>query len=57
MKRCANTHKLCDGDIKKVSLMLKNDVCPSEYMDGWESFNETSLPDKKEFYSNLTKED
>ena len=25
-------------------------------MDGWERFNETSLPAKKEFYSNLTME-
>ena len=26
-------------------------------MDSWESFNETSLPDKKSFYSNLNMED
>ena len=25
-------------------------------MCSWQSFNETSLPDKKEFYSNLTME-
>ena len=25
-------------------------------MDKWEKFNETSLPEKKEFYSNLTME-
>ena len=26
-------------------------------MDSWERFNETSLPDKKAFYSNLNMED
>ena len=26
-------------------------------MDDWEKFNETSLPEKEEFYSNLNKED
>ena len=26
-------------------------------MDSWERFNETSLPDKKVFYSNLNMED
>ena len=25
-------------------------------MDSWQRFNKTSLPDKKEFYSNLTME-
>ena len=26
-------------------------------MDGWEKFNETPLPEKDEFYSNLNMED
>ena len=26
-------------------------------MDSWEKFNETALPPKKDFYSNLTLED
>ena len=26
-------------------------------MDDWEKFNETTLPKKEEFYSNLNKED
>ena len=29
----------------------------NEYMNEWEKFNETSLPEKEEFYSNLNKED
>ena len=33
--------------------MLKKGVYCYEYMDEWEKFNETSLPEKEEFYSNL----
>ena len=29
-------------------------VYPYEYMDSWERFDETLLPDKKHFYSKLT---
>ena len=36
--------------------MLGKGVYPYEYMDSWERFNKTLL-DKKEFYSNLAKED
>ena len=37
--------------------MLIKGVYPYEYMDSWERFNETSLPIKKDFYSNLNIED
>ena len=37
--------------------MLKKGVYCYEYMDEWEKFNETSLPEKEEFYSNLNMED
>ena len=33
--------------------MLQKGVYPYEYMDDWEKFNETSLPEKEDFYSNL----
>ena len=36
--------------------MLRKGVYPYEYMDSWERFNETSLPSKKDFYSNLNTE-
>ena len=52
-KRFANTHKFCDEDINKFSLMLGKGVYPFEYMKRWERFNETSMPEKNEFYSNL----
>ena len=37
--------------------MLRKGVYPYEYMDSWERFNETSLPDKKAFYNELNLED
>ena len=37
--------------------MLRKGVYPYEYMDCWEKFNETSLPSKEDFYSNLNVED
>ena len=37
--------------------MLQKGVSPYEYLDNWEKFNETSLPDNEEFYSNLNMED
>ena len=41
----------------KLILLLRKGVCPYEYMDSWERFNETSLPSKEDFYSNLNMED
>ena len=38
-----------------ISLLYyyKKVVFPYEYMDDWEKFNETTLPEKEDFYSNL----
>ena len=44
-------------DINKFILLLRKGVYPYEYMDSWERFNETSLPDKTTFYSSLNMED
>ena len=38
-------------------MLLRKGVYPYEYMDSWERFNETSLPDKETFYSDLNMED
>ena len=38
-------------------MLLRTGVYPYEYMDDWEKFNETTLPEKEEFYSNLNMEE
>ena len=56
IKRFANTYNFCNGDLNKFILLLRKSVYPYEYMDNWERFNETSLPNKKSFYSTLNME-
>ena len=36
--------------------MLQKVVYPFEYMDDWENFSESSLPEKEDFYSHLNME-
>ena len=36
--------------------MLWKGICPYEYVDNSEKFNETSLPEKEDFYSHLNME-
>ena len=50
-------YQFCNGDVNKFVLLLRKGVYPYEYMDSWERFNETSLPPKKSFYSELNLED
>ena len=52
IKRFANTYNFCDNDLNKFMLLRKG-VYPYEYMDNWERFDETSLPNKESFYSSL----
>ena len=56
IKRFASTYSFCNNDLNKFILLLRKGVCPYEYMDNWERFNETSLPSKESFYSNLNME-
>ena len=51
-----NTYRFCSRDLNKFSLLLRKGVYPYEYMDSWKKFNETELPDKESFYSELNKE-
>ena len=37
--------------------MLQKGIYPCEYMDDWEKFNETWLPEKEVFYRHLNMED
>ena len=56
IKKFKNTYSFCNNDLNKFILLLRKGVYPYEYMDSWERFNETSLPNKKDFYSNLNME-
>ena len=56
IKKFKNTYSFCNNDLNKFVLLLRKGVYPYEYMDSWEKFNETSLPRKKDFYSDLNME-
>ena len=56
IKRFASTYEFCNKNLNKFVLLLRKGVYPYEYMDNWEIFNETSLPNKESFYSNLNME-
>ena len=56
IERFANTYKFCNNDINQFIMLLRKDVYPYEYMDGWDKFNEELIPSKESFYSNLTLE-
>ena len=56
IKRFASTYKFCNNDLNKFVMLLRKGVYPYEYMDGWDKFNETSIPSKESFYSNLAME-
>ena len=56
IKRFKSTYEFCNKDLNKFILLLRKGVYPYEYMDNWERFNETSLPNKESFYSNLNME-
>ena len=56
-KKFKSTFKFSNNDINKFILLLRKGVYPYYYMDDWEKFNKTTLPEKEEFYSNLNMED
>ena len=53
IKKFASTYEICNGNLNKFILLLRKGVYPYEYMDNWKRLNETSLPNKESFYSNL----
>ena len=57
IQRFAKIYEFCNRDLNKFILFLRKGIYPYEYMGSWERFNETSLPDKEAFYSNLNMED
>ena len=57
IKKFPSIHQFCNGDLNKFILLLRKGVYPYEYMDIWEKFDETTLPPKEVFHSNLNLED
>ena len=57
IKKFKNNYSFCNNDLNQFILLLRKGVCPYEYMDSWERFNEKLLPSKNDFYSNLNMED
>ena len=55
-KRFTNKYKFSNNDINKFFLLLRKGVFPYGYMVEWGKFYKLSLPEKKEFYSNLNVE-
>ena len=53
IKKFPNIYQFCNGGINKFVSFVRKGIYPYEYMDSWERFDETSLPNKKAFYSKL----
>ena len=53
IKKFSNTYEFCNEDINKFTLLLRKGVYPYEYTDGWERFDERSLPHKKNFLQRI----
>ena len=48
-KGFGNRYAFSSHDTNKTILLLWKGVCPSEYMDDLEKFNDTLLPEKEDF--------
>ena len=57
IEKFPNTYKFYNNYLKAFILLLRKGVYPSEFMDSWEKFNETTFPNRKTFYGKLYLED
>ena len=57
LKERFNKYKFSNHDKSKFISLLRKGAYPFEYMDDWEKLNETTLPEKEDFYSHLNMED
>ena len=51
------TYRFSNNDFNKFMLLLTEGAYPYKYKDNWEKHNETSLPEKEQFYCFLNVED
>ena len=56
IKKFSSIYQFCNNDLNKFILLLRKGVYSYEDMDSWEKFDETTLPPKKEIYSELNLE-
>ena len=56
IKRFASAFEFCDKDINEFIFLLRRGVYLFEYIDRWNKFDETLLPNKDDFYSSLNME-
>ena len=57
IKKIPRVYQFCNVNLNKFVLLLRKGVYPYEYTDSWKRIDETSLPDKEAFYSELNVED
>ena len=57
IEKFPSVYQFCNGNLSKFVLLLRKGVYSYEYMDSWEKFDETTLPHKEAFCSNLNLED
>ena len=54
--RFSNTYKFANHVINKFISLFGKGVYPYEYIDDWEKFNETLLPEIDDFHSHPNRE-
>ena len=52
-QRFPNTYRLCNNNIDRFKLLLREGVYPYEYMDSWEKLELPVPLDKNHYYSKL----
>ena len=53
IEKFSRMYKFCNDNLNKFVMLLRKSAYPYEYMDNYKRFNKTSLPSKKDFYSEL----
>ena len=56
-KQFLKTSKFSNHDKNKFIILLKRGIYPQEYINNYEKFNVTTLPEKEVFYSHFNMED